>query len=29
MNFARDNALKVVEGRLLPDGTFEPAPKGE
>jgi hypothetical protein len=27
MNFARDNALKVVEGRLLPDGTFEPAPK--
>jgi len=27
MNFARDNALKVAEGRLLPDGTFEPAPK--
>ena len=29
MNFARDNALKVVEGRLLADGTFEAAPKGE
>ena len=29
MNFARDNALKVVEGRLLPDGTFEAAPKAE
>ena len=27
MNFARDNALKVVEGRLLPDGSFEAAPK--
>jgi hypothetical protein len=23
MNFARDNKLQVVEGALLPDGTFE------
>ncbi len=27
MNFARDNQLRIVEGALLPDGTFEPAPK--
>ena len=27
MNFARDNALKVAEGQLLPDGTFEATPK--
>jgi hypothetical protein len=26
MNFARDNQLHVVEGCLLPDGTFDPAP---
>ena len=29
MNFARDNALQVVEGCLLPDGTLEAAPKGQ
>ena len=27
MNFARDNKLQVVEGTLLPDGSFEPTPK--
>ncbi len=27
MNFARDNKLQVVEGTLLPDGTFQPTPK--
>src|SRR3954471_10879464 len=27
MNFARDNSLRVVEGTLLPDGTFQPTPK--
>jgi Protein of unknown function (DUF3579) len=27
MNFARDNKLRVVEGILLPDGTFEATPK--
>jgi hypothetical protein len=27
MNFARDNALRVVEGTLLPDGTLEVVPK--
>jgi len=25
MNFARDNKLPVVEGTLLPDGSFQPA----
>jgi len=29
MNFARDNALKVAEGKLLPDGSFEATPKAE
>ena len=29
MNFARDNGLKVAEGHLLPDGSFEAAPKPE
>ena len=29
MNFARDNALRVVEGVLLPDGSFQATPKGE
>ena len=27
MNFARDNQLKIVEGTLLPDGTFQPTPQ--
>ena len=27
MNFARDNALQVAEGRLLADGSFEAAPR--
>jgi hypothetical protein len=27
MNFARDNKLQVVEGALLPDGTFQATPK--
>ena len=27
MNFARDNKLQVVEGCLLPDGSFEATPK--
>ena len=27
MNFARDNKLRVVEGTLLPDGTFQATPK--
>ena len=26
MNFARDNKLPVVEGTLLPDGTFQATP---
>jgi len=26
MNFARDNDLRVVQGRLLPDGSFEATP---
>jgi hypothetical protein len=26
MNFARDNKLKVIEGSLRPDGTFEAKP---
>jgi hypothetical protein len=29
MNFARDNALRVIEGVLLPDGRFEATPPGE
>jgi hypothetical protein len=29
MNFARDNALRVVEGTLLPDGSFQATPKAE
>ena len=29
MNFARDNALRVIEGVLLPDGRFVATPPGE
>ena len=29
MNFARDNSLKVAEGRMLADGTFAATPKPE
>ncbi len=29
MNFGRDNALQIVEGCLLPDGSFEESPKPE
>ena len=27
MNFARDNKLTVIEGTMLPDGTFQATPK--
>jgi hypothetical protein len=29
MNFARDNSLRVVEGVLLPDGSFQATPQAD